>query len=53
MTNGMAVDVFLVQDAAGGAFDSGDKLARMAAWSSGPCPASFGPCRSLPSGSRG
>ena len=30
MTNGMAVDVFLVQDAAGGAFDSGDKLARMA-----------------------
>jgi [protein-PII] uridylyltransferase len=30
MTNGMAVDVFQVQDAAGGAFDSGDKLARMA-----------------------
>ena len=30
MTNGMAVDVFLVQDAAGGAFDSGDKLAKLA-----------------------
>ncbi|EWY40490.1 PII uridylyl-transferase [Skermanella stibiiresistens SB22] len=30
MTNGMAVDVFSVQDAAGGPFDSGDKLAKMA-----------------------
>ncbi|UEM03748.1 [protein-PII] uridylyltransferase [Skermanella rosea] len=29
MTNGMAVDVFSVQDAAGGPFDSGDKLAKL------------------------
>jgi [protein-PII] uridylyltransferase len=30
MTNGMALDVFSVQDAAGGPFDSGDKLAKLA-----------------------
>ncbi|HYD97745.1 MAG TPA: HD domain-containing protein, partial [Alphaproteobacteria bacterium] len=30
MTNGMALDVFSVQDAGGGAFDSADKLARLA-----------------------
>jgi [protein-PII] uridylyltransferase len=29
MTNGMALDVFTVQDATGGVFESGDKLARL------------------------
>jgi [protein-PII] uridylyltransferase len=29
MTHGMALDVFTIQDAAGGPFDSGDKIARL------------------------